>query len=68
MAQLGKFDDRTDNLEENWGDTRDVIGLLQTEIDSVKKGIDELSDYEDKRVGKAGNKITASKRKRARVA
>ncbi|KAF2817565.1 uncharacterized protein BDZ99DRAFT_565291 [Mytilinidion resinicola] len=68
MAQLGKFDDRANNLEENWGDTRDIIGLLQTEIDSVKKGINEVSDRGDERVGKAGKKNTASARKRVRGA
>jgi len=67
IGHLGKVDDRIDSLRSDWEETEDIIGRFQNEIHTLKRGSDETSDYGGKRVAKAGNKITASKRKRARL-
>ena len=59
MRHLGKVDDRIDNLRSDWEETRDTIKRFQNEIHTLKRGSDETLDYKDKRVVKAGNKITA---------
>jgi len=68
MRHLGKVDDRIDSLRSDWKETRNIIRRFQNEIHTLKRGSDETSDYEDERVAKARNKITAFRRKRARLA
>jgi len=68
MSYLGKVDDRIDSLRSDRKETRDTIRRFQNEIHTLKRGSDETSDYGDEWVVKTGNKIMASKRKRARLA
>ena len=68
MSQLGKLNDRMDTLRSEKVQMGYAIEEVQKEVHNLKKGIDETLEYEDEQIEKAGSKITASKRKRARLA
>jgi len=68
MIYLEKVDNWINSLRNDWEEIRDTTKWFQNKTHTLKRGSDETLNYRDKWVTKAGNKITAFKRKRACLA